>query len=340
MKAAVVGASGYIGGELCRLLLSHPRVVLAQATSNALEGQPLHAAHPNLRAQTDMTFSRHDQIVPCDVLFLATPHCVTGLHMPEWENLAPRIIDLTADFRLQSPAEYERYYGVAHPNPELIASFVPGIPEIHRDRLRAATRIAVPGCMANAGILALHPLSDAGLVAGEVVIDGHAGSSGSGGKPNPASHHPDRSGTMRVFKATEHRHEAEISQACGVPVRMTATAVEAVRGVQVVCHVSLSRRLGERDAWAVYRKYYGDEPFVRLVKRRTGLYQLPEPKILSGTNYCDVGFALAADGRHLVAIAALDNLVKGGAGNAVQCLNISCGWDEREGLRFPGLHPI
>jgi LysW-gamma-L-alpha-aminoadipyl-6-phosphate/LysW-L-glutamyl-5-phosphate reductase len=194
--------------------------------------------------------------------------------------------------------------------------------------------------MANAAILALHPLAAAGLVDGPVIVDARTGSSGGGTTPDEGSHHPERSGALRMYKPHGHRHTAEIEQACGVPVRMSVTGVEAVRGVQVVCHVMPSRPVTERDLWAVYRDAYGDEPFIRLIRERSPLRRLPEPKILSGTNFCDIGLALDPGGERVVVVSALDNLVKGGAGNAVQCLNLAFGWDERTGLGFAGLHPV
>jgi len=335
-----MGASGYIGGELVRLLLGHPRVNLVQATSNKLKGRPLHQVNPNLRGRTGLTFTPHDEISPCDVLFLALPHGVSGPIIADLAPLAPRIIDLSADFRLKDLEEFQRYYGGPHPHPEWVDRFTPGIPELHRKELRHATHVAVPGCMANAGILGLYPVAAAGLVEGEVLVDGRTGSSGSGTKTTRAGQHAERSGVMRVFKPLDHRHQAEISQACGIRARMSATGFEAVRGLQVVCQMALSRPTDDKELWAAYRGCYGSEPFVRIIRQRGGLYPLPEPKILSGTNYCDVGFVLSDDGRRLTVIAALDNLGKGGAGNAVQCLNIMAGWGEDEGLEFPGLHPI
>lgn len=340
MKAAILGASGYIGGELIRLLLGHPRVDLVQATSDRLAGQPLHVANPNLRGRSSLTFTRHDEIAPCDVLLISVPHGVTRQRMSEWKDLAPRVIDLTGDFRLLDPEVYKAYYGEEHPHPELQALFVQGQPELHRERLRTATHITVPGCMASAAILGLYPLAAEGLLHGDVAVDCLTGSSGSGGNPTLGSHHAERSGVMRVFKAIGHRHEAEISQACSARVRMTAVSVQAVRGVLAIGHVSLEKPMDPKDVWSIYRRRYAAEPFIRLVRQKTGLHQLPEPKILTGSNYCDVGFGLSEDGRHLVTVSALDNLVKGGAGNAVQCLNIACGWDERDGLEFTGLHPI
>lgn len=340
MRVNVIGGSGYIGGELVRLLLQHPRVELAQVTSNRFAGRPLHFVHPNLRGQTDLHFVSDQEVAACDVLFLALPHGVGMKSIERWSGLAPRLIDLSADFRLRNLEDYDTFYHAPHAAPEWLARFVYGAPEVHRDRLRELQHIAVPGCIANAGLLALYPLSRAGLLVGDIFVDGRLGSSAAGTEPGPSTHHPERSGALRVFKAADHRHTAEIRQVCQAAVHMTATAIEAVRGVQAVCQVMLPRPMTEKEVWGVYRGVYGDEPFIRLVKQRAGVYRLPEPKILTGTNFCDIGFELAADGRRLVVISALDNLVKGGAGNALQCLNIAAGWDEREGLRFSGLHPI
>jgi N-acetyl-gamma-glutamyl-phosphate/LysW-gamma-L-alpha-aminoadipyl-6-phosphate reductase len=336
-----MGGAGYIGGELLRLVLGHPELRLAATTSRRLAGRRVDGAHPNLRGHTDLTFSSPDQLVDYDVLLLATGHAETMHAMPDLLRLAPVVIDLSADFRLADPARFRRYYRTEHAHPELLSSFVPGLPELHRKELTEANRISVPGCMATAGILALRPLAEAGLISGQVTVDARTGSSGSGAVPGPANVHAERSGAMRVFAPAGHRHEAEISQSIGgLPVSMTATGVEAVRGVQVICRVPVPVGVDERTLRIRYREVYGDEPFVRIVAARTGLYRLPEPKILTGTNYCDVGFAVDEFHRQVVVIAALDNLMKGGAGNAVQCLNVRFGLPERAGLDFIGLHPV
>ncbi len=340
VRASVVGAGGYIGGEAVRLLAQHPMIELAQVTSNRNAGRPVHTAHPNLRGQTGLAFVGQDDLESCDVLFLATPHGVSGESIERWSALAPVVIDLSADFRLRDPAARARYYRGPAPDPGWLSRFEPGIPELNREGLRGAKHVAVAGCMANAAILALHPLAAAGLVDGPVIVDARTGSSGGGTTPDEGSHHPERSGALRMYKPHGHRHTAEIEQACGVPVRMSVTGVEAVRGVQVVCHVTPARPVTERDLWAVYRDAYGGEPFVRLIRERSPLRRLPEPKILSGTNFCDIGLALDPGGERVVVVSALDNLVKGGAGNAVQCLNLAFGWDERTGLGFAGLHPV
>ncbi|MGW7007979.1 N-acetyl-gamma-glutamyl-phosphate reductase [Streptomyces sp. NPDC054933] len=338
-KAAVIGASGYIGGELVRLLLQHPHVKLTHATSTRYRGRPLSVAHPNLRDQTSLCFVSEEDVTECDAVFLATPHGTSTKAVDKWSALAPMVVDLSADFRLQDPHLRERYYSGPAPDASWLARFQPGIPELHRRQLHYASHIAVPGCMANAAILALHPLAKAGLIAGAVLIDARTGSSGGGRTPDEGSHHPERSGSLRMAKPHGHRHTAEIEQACEVPVHMTVTAVEAVRGVQVACHVTPARKVTERELWAVYRAAYQEEPFVRLVRERSALRRMPDPKILSGTNFCDIGLSLNAEGDHLVVVAAIDNLVKGGAGNAVQCFNIAVGHDETTGLRFPGLYP-
>ncbi|GAB3113235.1 N-acetyl-gamma-glutamyl-phosphate reductase [Streptomyces calidiresistens] len=339
IQAAVVGAAGYIGGELLRLLINHPGVELTAATSRTLRGRPVDSVHPNLRGRTRLTFSAEEQLDHCDVLFLATPHRETMRRMPEFLAAAGVVIDLSGDFRLHDADVYEHYYGTPHEARDLLPTFTPGIPELHRERLRVADRISVPGCMANAGILALTPLADGGLIRGDITVDARTGSSGSGAKAGSENLHAERSGALRVFAPTRHRHEAEISLATQHTVRMTATGVEAVRGVQLLCRVALGEGADARAIRARYRAAYADEPFVRIVAAKRGMHRFPDPKILSGSNFCDVGFALDEGASTVTVIAALDNLVKGGAGNAVQCMNVRFGEPEDRGLEFTGLHP-
>lgn len=340
IRAAVFGAAGYIGGELLRLLLGHPEVELTAAVSSRFPGKRLDSVHPNLRSATDLTFTAPERAEDCDVVFLATPHRSTMDLVRHWADRTDLLVDLSGDFRLRDTEVYERYYGVPHEAPELLNRFVPGIPELHRDRLRTARLISVPGCMANAAILALHPLAARQLALSPVLLDGRTGSSGSGASAGDSNLHAERSGALRVFAPATHRHEAEVAQHTGLDARMTATGVEAVRGVQVVCHTEVPDGVEERAVRAAYREAYADEPFVRLVAHKRGTYRYPEPKILLGSNYCDIGHVWDDASRRLVVVAALDNLVKGGAGNAVQCLNVRMDWPESYGLSFPGLHPV
>ena len=338
-RVGVVGAAGYLGGELLRLLLGHPEVEVAAAVSRSRPGLRVDGAHPNLRGLTELTFTPVEDLPDVDVLLMAAPHRETMRMLPALAGRAKLVIDLSGDFRLADPAAYERYYGVPHEAPDLLGSFVPGCPELFRDALAGADRIAVPGCMAAAAVLALAPLAEAGWIGPDVEIDARTGSSGSGAGAGPQNLHAERSGALRVFSTGGHRHEAEVARLCGVRPHLTATAVEAVRGVQVLCRATLTRDVSESQVRALYRDRYEGEPFVRLVTARRGLHRLPEPKILLGSNFCDVGFALDREGGRLLAIAALDNLVKGGAGNAVQSMNIRLGRPERAGLEFAGLHP-
>ncbi|MCB1740591.1 MAG: N-acetyl-gamma-glutamyl-phosphate reductase [Gammaproteobacteria bacterium] len=340
IRAAIVGGSGYSGGELLRLLHFHPAVEVVQVTSERLAGKFVHSAHPNLRQVSRLKFCALSELEACDVLFLCLPHGSAVQHIDRMRELAPRIIDSSADFRLTDPALYQTWYGKPHPRPELLGQFAYGIPEVNREAIRQATEVACAGCNATATILALRPFVKRGLVE-RAVVEVKAGSSEGGNAVNEGSHHPERSGAVRSYKPSGHRHTAEMIQVLGdVPVHFSATSIEMVRGILATCHLFLSQDVSEKDVWKILREDYGDEPFVRIVKERSGIYRYPEPKILSGTNYCDIGFERDEHARRLVVISAIDNLMKGAAGQAVQAFNLMHGLAESCGLEFPGLHPI
>jgi LysW-gamma-L-alpha-aminoadipyl-6-phosphate/LysW-L-glutamyl-5-phosphate reductase len=347
LTTAIVGGSGYTGGELLRLLLTHPHVDVRQVTSERLDGQFVHFTHPNLRRRTTLKFVRSEAVECVDLLFLCLPHGSAVKRIEQFSALAGRIVDLSADFRLRRPEDYVRWYGDAHPNPEWLSKFVYGLPELHREEVRKATYVSGVGCNATATTLAIWPLAAAGLLdpARGIICEVKVGSSEGGAASSDASHHPERAGVMRSFAPTGHRHTAEVLQALRLrdietDVHLSATAVDNVRGVLATAHVFTRPGAAERDIWKAYREAYNDEPFVRFVKERAGLYRYPEPKILSGSNYADVGFELDATSGRVVALCAIDNLMKGAAGTAVQCANLMCGWDETVGLDFPGLHPV
>jgi len=215
-----------------------------------------------------------------------------------------------------------------------------GLPEVYREELRDARYASGVGCNATAVNLALWPLARAGLIE-RVVAEVKVGSSEAGNKHSLASHHPERSGAVRSFAPTGHRHQAEMRQVLGdFELHFSATAIELVRGVLCTAHCFLREDLQERDLWKLYRGAYADEPFIRIVKDRAGVYRYPEPKILAGANFCDVGFERDPDSNRVVVISALDNLMKGAAGSAVQSMNVMMGWGETLGLEFVGLHPI
>lgn len=345
IRVSIVGGSGYAGGELLRLLLAHPDARVQQVTSERLAGKFVHGPHPNLRGAARLKFSAMDDLASCDVLFLCLPHGEASRRIDDLRAAAGRIVDLSADFRLRDAGAYERWYGRPHPRPELLGRFAYGIPELGRERLRDAELVACAGCNATASLLALAPLCRDGA-ADSVVIEVKVGSSEGGARASPASHHPERSGAARSYKPTGHRHTGEIVQGLaalgGAPaggVHFSATSIEMVRGVLATCHVFLNRPLDDKALWRTYRNAYGAEPFVRIVKERSGIHRYPDPKLLAGTNYCDVGFERDPHAARVVVVSALDNLMKGAAGQAVHAFNVMHGFAERTGLEFPGLHP-
>ncbi len=344
IRVAIVGASGYAGGELLRLLLVHPQVEVTQITSETYAGQYAYFVHPNLRAHTRLRFIRLADLAPCDLLFLALPHGHAMDRIEDFAALAERIVDLSADFRLRDPEDYPRWYGRQHPAPDWLARFVYGVPELHRPELAGAQYASGTGCNAVVTLLALWPLYRRHLVR-ESVVEVKVGSSEGGNKPGAASHHPERAGVVRSYMPVGHRHLAELIQELSLNpeqpgLHFSITSVGIVRGALATCHCLLHEHLDSKEVWRMYREDYGDEPFIRLVRSRRGIHRYPEPKILTASNYCDVGFVSDSGQRLLVVIAAIDNLMKGAAGSGVQTMNVMYGWPERMGLEFPGLHPI
>lgn len=343
IKASIVGASGYAGGELLRLLLGHPNVQVSQATSESHLGEFVYQQHPNLRKRTTFKFTSREVLEPCDVLFLALPHGESQKGIDRYANLAPKIVDLAADFRLRDPELYRQYYLEEHLAPQWLDRFIYGLPELHREQMRAASYISGVGCNATAANLALLPMLKNGLVNLDlpVIVDIKVGSSEAGQSPNPGSHHPERSSVVRTFSAYGHRHTAEVKQELRLQnVHLTMTSVDLVRGALAAAHVFVRPGVTEKDLWKAYRGWAESEPFVRVVKDKRGIYRVPEPKILAGTNYVDVGFELDPDSGRVICMAAIDNLMKGAAGSAVQSMNLMCGFEETAGLDFSGLHPI
>ncbi len=343
VKVSIVGASGYTGGELLRLLLFHPQVEIAQATSESHAGEYVYQQHPNLRKRTQLQFVSRAALQPCDVLFLALPHGEAQKHIDHYLTLAPKIIDLSADFRLKDIALYKKWYGEDHAAPHHLNQFVYGLPELRREAMKTAQYISGVGCNATATNLALLPLVKANLLDPDkpIIVDVKTGSSESGATVNPGSHHPEKSHSVRAYAPTGHRHTAEVIQELGLNnVHLSMTAVELVRGVLAAAHAFVKPGTTEKDLWRAYRAAYNAEPFVRLVKDRAGIHRVPDPKILAGSNYADVGFDLDPDSNRVVSLAAIDNLMKGASGSAVQAMNLMCGFEETAGLEFPGLHPI
>jgi len=343
IRAAIIGGSGYAGGEVLRLLLDHPQVEVVQVTSRRHLGEYVYQVHPNLRKRTMLKFSDAAQLEKVDVLFLALPHGEAQHQIDQLAGKAEYIIDLSADFRLHRAEDYLRWYGSAHAAPHWLGRFVYGLPELHREELRTAHYASGVGCNATAAILALWPLVRAELLDLQcpVVVEIKVGSSEGGAEGNAGSHHPERSSVIRTFSPFGHRHTAEVIQELGLEqVVLTMTAVDLVRGALATAHAQVKPGVTQRDLWRAYRAVVNENPFLRLVKEQRGIYRVPEPKILAGSNYADLGFELDESNGHVVSLCALDNLMKGAAGSAVQCMNLMLGLDEMLGLTFPGLHPI
>ncbi len=343
IRASIIGGSGYTGGELLRLLVAHPEIEIIQVTSRQKLGEYVYQTHPNLRKQTSLKFTSPEELQPTNVLFLALPHGQAQHNIERYAEVAEYIIDLSADFRLKSPDLYQEWYGEAHATPDWLAKFVYGLPELHRAELSAANYVSGVGCNATASNLALLPLIQAELLdtSKSVIIELKVGSSEGGASVNSGSHHPERSSVVRTYAPYGHRHTAEVIQEMGIQnVSLTMTSVGLVRGALATVHGYVKDGVALKDLWKAYRSAVAESPFLRVVKERRGIYRVPEPKILAGSNYADLGFDLDPTTGHVISICAIDNLMKGASGSAVQSMNLMLGFDETLGLEFPGLHPI
>jgi N-acetyl-gamma-glutamyl-phosphate/LysW-gamma-L-alpha-aminoadipyl-6-phosphate reductase len=346
-RAAVIGGSGYGGAELVRRLLLHPDVELVRVASIDLVGEPLSAADPALEGRTELVF---EALAPAeaardvDVVLLGLPHGVSATKVPELVARADlKVVDMSGDFRLRDPAAYARYYGRVHPCPGLLPAFTYGLPELNREAIRGARLVAAPGCFATTIELALLPLARAGLLEGVVHVQGITGSSGSGAAPSAGTHHPVRAGNLRTYKPLEHQHVPEIEQtlvaagARDLALRFVPVSAPLGRGILATAFVELPEALTQERLDALYRDAYAGEPFVRVPRRR-----LPEVAAVSGSNFAEVGVVAGparAGHRTVTLLSATDNLVKGGAGQAIQDMNLMLGLDEMASLADPGPWP-
>ncbi len=333
------------GGELLRILAGHPCIKVSGAVSGSRNGVAIGSVHPHLRhAYPETVFISSEMADPAnsDIAFTALPHGVSCETVLPLSARGLTVVDLSADFRLKDTGLFERWYGKPHPCPEAAAMAVYGLPEIHREKIPGAGIVSGVGCNAAASILALYPLAREGLVE-EVSLDVRAGSSEGGAKASAGSHHPFRSRVLRIVEPFRHRHLAEVSQELSLPeeaLSMRLTAVENVRGVQACAEVILSRTLREADLWRLYRKAYVEEPFVGLCPAKPQHLRFPDPRMVTGSNGVQVGFALRDGGKRCLVVAALDNLMKGAAGSAVQSANLVLGIPETAGLSMQPVYPV
>jgi N-acetyl-gamma-glutamyl-phosphate reductase len=340
LRVAIFGGSGYGGSELLRILLFHPNVEIVFVTANEHVGKSVSEVHRNLYGLTKLIFRHAPQypevLAELDCVFLALPH-------GEAMDIAPRLpanvkaIDLSGDFRLRDREIFEQYYGRAHTAMQAQREFVYGLTEMNREVIRSARLIANPGCFATSTLLGLAPLAANGLITGRVIVDAKTGSSGSGAKAAANTHHPQRMNSFYAYKPFTHQHLPEIEQELenlGYWTRELVFMTHSLpvsRGVFASIYVETKESLSEEQLRSLFADFYQDSFFIRLVKGS------PDINWVKTTNFCDLGFATR--GQQVVIFSAIDNLVKGAAGQAVQNMNLMFGLDEKTGLMLIGTNP-
>ena len=340
IRIGIFGGSGYGGAELLRILLFHPQVELAFVTANEHAGKAVAEVHRNLYGLTGLRFTSAPEQLEAsqdlDCVFLALPHGQAMEIVPRLLTQV-KVIDLSGDFRLRDKAIFEAHYGREHIAMKAQSEFVYGLTETNREAIKSARLIANPGCFATATLLGLAPLVAGKAIAGRVIVDAKTGSSGSGAKPAANTHHPQRSNSFYAYKPFKHQHVPEIEQELAKVGDWTSELVfmthslPIARGIFATIYVELKNPLAEAEVRALFADFYRDAFFVRLVDGS------PDINWVKTTNFCDLGFALR--GRELVVFSALDNLVKGAAGQAVQNMNLMFGLDEKTGLMLTGTNP-
>ena len=345
LKIAIVGSSGYAGGELFRILLQHSKAAVTAVTSEKSAGKTIASVFPQLAGLTDLICEPLEPEViagKADFIFLALPHVTAQEAAFRFLKLGKKVVDLSADYRLADPALYEKWYEHAHQYPDLLKTAIYGLPELHRQNIQKAILVANPGCYPTSAILGFAPLLKGRLIMPKtIVIDSKSGVSGAGRSPSPAHHFPEVNEGLMAYKIGTHRHtpeiEQELSALAGEPVTVSFTPhlVPMNRGILTTMYSDLKVDMTTQKLHALYESFYRNEPFMRLLP----VGQFPNVGNVRGSNFCDIG--VYADGRtgRAVIVTAIDNLVKGAAGQAVQNFNLMMGFDETEALKFAGLFP-
>ena len=346
MRASVVGASGYAGGELVRLLSRHPSVELATLTASSQQGLRLDESFPHLSGYSDQELVAPDWQElgkTSDVVFLALPHGLSMAGTPALLDAGAKVVDIGADFRLSDPALYRDWYDLEHTAPELLDEAVYGLPELDPEAIAGARLVACAGCYPTASILALAPMlkhfADSGIeLRGPVIVDAKSGVSGAGRAASAGSHFSEVNENVKPYKVGAHRHMPEIAQSCRrlgceSPVFFSPHLIPMTRGILATCYLSAAEVPTQEEAEALVHHFYSEAPFVRV---RQGF---PETKATVGSNYCDVSVTVDTDKGVVVGLAAIDNLVKGASGQAVQCMNLMFDLPEEEGLCQAPLYP-
>jgi N-acetyl-gamma-glutamyl-phosphate reductase len=349
-KVAVVGATGYTGQELIRLLLQHDHVKIQKAVSHSNEGKSFTSIYPGFQNFTDLVCEEADldQLADqVDLIFLAMPHGHAAATITPNILSKCKVIDLSADFRLKDPADYETWYKYSHPCPELLKHAVYGLPELNKKEISRASLIANPGCYATCAILSLAPPLVAGLIVPEsIIIDAKSGVSGAGRSPALGSHFNECNESLKAYSVGSHRHTPEIEEqlaACSKTSFVTSFTPHLVpmnRGILVTAYASLAKDISEEQLFGIYRNFYADEAFIRLLSPEGDPYQFPETRFVKGSNFCDIGMKIDQRTNRVIIIGALDNLVKGAAGQAIQNMNLLFGWPEASGLKQAPIFPM
>jgi len=341
IRIGIIGATGYTGVELLRLLATHDGVRVVAATSRTAVGRRVDEAFPNLRGHCELAFVAPDEaaLAECDVVFFATPNGTAMHQAPALLDAGVRVIDVSADFRLRDAAEWRRWYGMEHACPERLAEAVYGLPELHRAAIREARLVANPGCYATAVQLGFLPLIEAGCVdTDRLVADGKSGASGAGRNERVDLLLAEASDSIRAYAASGHRHHAEIVQglvhAGGDAIGLTFVPhlVPTVRGIHATLYAELTT--SAPDVQSLFEQRYADEPFVDVLPPGSH----PQTRSVRGANQCRIAVHDAGNGR-VVVLVVIDNLVKGAAGQAIQNMNLACGLEEAGGLERIGLLP-
>ena len=343
VRASIIGASGYGGGELARLLSGHPEVELVHLTADSKAGEAMAALYPNLhsfidRSTTALDVERvaHDS----DIVFIGLPN---GRAMELAPAIVPqaRIVDLGADFRFKDPTVYEQWYKVPHASPHLLEASAYGLTEYHRGEIRGAQVVGNPGCYPTAALLAVIPFVLSGKVQPRgIIVDAKSGVSGAGRGASMGTHFSEVNENVKPYNVAGHRHTPEIEQELAVhmggamTVTFTPHLIPMTRGILATAYLPLTAPMTNAEATAILQEAYAGEPFVRVLDG-----ELPQTKATTGSNFCDVAVRVDARSGMAVVMAALDNLVKGASGQAIQNMNVMCGFPETLGLRAPGLYP-
>ncbi|QPJ63912.1 MAG: N-acetyl-gamma-glutamyl-phosphate reductase [Candidatus Nitrohelix vancouverensis] len=343
-KIGVAGATGYTGVELLRILSRHPDVDIVRLTSETYQGQRIDEVFPSLRGFVDITLEplSADTARGLDILFLALPHTAAMDKAPGFLSGNCRLVDLSADFRLKDPAVFETWYKTPHVHPELLKEAVYGLPELYRESIKTAKLLANPGCYPTSVILGLAPLLGKGWIDESAIIsDSKSGASGAGRKASQTTQFAEVNEGISAYAAPNHRHTPEIEQEISalvgreIGVTFTPHLMPMTRGILSTIYAPLKRKTTQAEAQAHYAKFYQDEPFVRVLP--PGAYA--GTRFVSGSNFCDVGLHVDERNQRLIITSAIDNLIKGASGQAVQNMNIMLGLNEKAGIDFAPIYP-